>query len=145
MVILFASLFMPLQGREMRRRSQEHTPIIRHLLLSFPLEPPAASSLPAKPHSLNRIFLACNSVFPDFYLSTNLLSFNNSLNLSPKMQFTTLLAGAAFVATALAQINIAFTSVPSAVVVGQQFNITWDGGDGVTVRTGSSSWDEMQL
>lgn len=48
--------------------------------------------------------------------------------------FATLAAGAACVATALAQISIGFTSVPEAVVVGQQYNITWGGGDGVTVR-----------
>jgi hypothetical protein len=48
--------------------------------------------------------------------------------------FATLVAGAACVATAVAQINIAFTSVPVAVVVGQPYNITWGGGDGVTVR-----------
>lgn len=49
--------------------------------------------------------------------------------------FTTLVAGAAYVATALAQVNIAFTSVPVAAVVGQQTNITWGGGDGVTPVT----------
>jgi hypothetical protein len=50
---------------------------------------------------------------------------------------STLVAGAACVATALAQVNIAFTSVPVAVVVGQQYNITWGGGDGVTVKNSS--------
>jgi hypothetical protein len=47
---------------------------------------------------------------------------------------TALVASAALVSTALAQVRIAFTSVPVAVVVGQQYNITWGGGDGVTVR-----------
>ncbi len=46
----------------------------------------------------------------------------------------TLVAGAAYVASAVAQVNIAFTSVPVAVVAGQPTNITWGGGDGVTVR-----------
>ena len=45
----------------------------------------------------------------------------------------TLAAGAACLATAVAQVNIAFTSVPEAVIVGQQANITWAGGDGVSV------------
>ena len=53
--------------------------------------------------------------------------------------FTTLIAGAAYVATALAQVNIAFTSVPVAVVVGQPTNITWGGGDGVTVSNSPSA------
>ncbi len=44
-----------------------------------------------------------------------------------------LAAGAACLAIAVAQVDIAFTSVPEAVVVGQQYNITWGGGDGVTV------------
>jgi hypothetical protein len=48
--------------------------------------------------------------------------------------FASLIAGAVCVATAVAQVNIAFTSTPVAVVVGQQYNITWGGGDGVTVR-----------
>lgn len=48
--------------------------------------------------------------------------------------FATIVAGAAYVTTAFAQVNIAFTSVPVAVVVGQPYNITWGGGDGVTVR-----------
>ena len=46
----------------------------------------------------------------------------------------TFVAGAACVATAVAQVKIAFTSTPVAVVIGQQYNITWGGGDGVTVR-----------
>lgn len=45
----------------------------------------------------------------------------------------TLVAGAACVATALAQAGVAFTHVPVAAVVGQPTNITWGGGDGVTV------------
>ena len=49
----------------------------------------------------------------------------------------TFVAVAASLATALAQVNIAFTSTPVAVVVGQQVNITWGGGDGVTVRNSS--------
>lgn len=52
-----------------------------------------------------------------------------------KMRFlTTLVAVAASLTTALAQVNIAFTSIPTPIVVGQQANITWGGGDGVTVR-----------
>ncbi|ERF72313.1 hypothetical protein EPUS_02200 [Endocarpon pusillum Z07020] len=47
----------------------------------------------------------------------------------------TLATGAACLATAFAQVNIAFTSVPEAVVVGQPANITWAGGDGVTPVT----------
>lgn len=47
----------------------------------------------------------------------------------------TLVAVAASLTTALAQVNIAFTSTPVAVVVGQQVNITWGGGDGVTPVT----------
>jgi phosphate-selective porin len=46
----------------------------------------------------------------------------------------TVAAAAACLTTALAQVNIAFTSVPVAAVVGQPTNITWGGGDGVTVR-----------
>jgi hypothetical protein len=46
----------------------------------------------------------------------------------------TIVAGAACLATALAQVNIAFTSVPVAAVVGQTYNITWGGGDGVSVN-----------
>lgn len=46
----------------------------------------------------------------------------------------TLVAGAATLATAFAQVRIAFTSVPEAVVVGQPSNITWGGGDDGRVR-----------
>ena len=47
---------------------------------------------------------------------------------------TGLITGATYVTYALAQIGIAFTSVPTAVVVGQEYAITWAGGDSVTVR-----------
>jgi hypothetical protein len=50
--------------------------------------------------------------------------------------FAFLVAGAACVTSAFAQVNIAFTSVPEAVVVGEQYTIGWGGGDGVTVRNG---------
>ncbi len=54
-----------------------------------------------------------------------------------------LAAGAACVATAVAQVGIAFTSVPEAVVVGQQYNITWGGGDGVTVSEALLDGEEI--
>ena len=48
--------------------------------------------------------------------------------------FGRILALATCVSAVLAQTpNIAFTSVPAVVVSGQTYNITWGGGDGVTV------------
>ncbi|KAF7508930.1 hypothetical protein GJ744_008486 [Endocarpon pusillum] len=47
----------------------------------------------------------------------------------------TLATGAACLATAVAQVPIAFTSVPVPAIVGQPANITWAGGDGVTPVT----------
>ena len=48
--------------------------------------------------------------------------------------YSTFLAGAACVTTVLAQAHIAFTSVPAVVVAGHPYNITWSGGDGVSVK-----------
>lgn len=42
---------------------------------------------------------------------------------------SSLVAGAACVTVALAQVRIAFTSVPAVVVAGKEYNITWGGGD----------------
>lgn len=48
--------------------------------------------------------------------------------------FSTVLACAVYVATAIAQTpQIAFTSVPAVVVAGSSYNITWGGGDGTSV------------
>jgi hypothetical protein len=48
--------------------------------------------------------------------------------------FSTILVCAAYVATAIAQTpQIAFTSVPAVVVAGSSYNITWGGGDGISV------------
>jgi hypothetical protein len=48
--------------------------------------------------------------------------------------FSTVLACAAYVATVIAQTpQIAFTSVPAVVVAGSSYNITWGGGDGISV------------
>lgn len=48
--------------------------------------------------------------------------------------FSTVLAYATYVATAIAQTSqIAFTSVPAVVVAGSSYNITWGGGDGISV------------
>ncbi|EXJ88380.1 hypothetical protein A1O1_05310 [Capronia coronata CBS 617.96] len=52
----------------------------------------------------------------------------------------TLLLGLTFVACAVGQTKIAFTSVPAIAVAGESYNITWGGGDGspvtVTLREG---------
>jgi len=48
--------------------------------------------------------------------------------------FSTVVACAAYIATAIAQTpQIAFTSVPAVVVAGSSYNITWGGGDGISV------------
>jgi len=48
--------------------------------------------------------------------------------------FSTVLACVAYVATVIAQTpQIAFTSVPAVVVAGSSYNITWGGGDGISV------------
>lgn len=68
------------------------------------------------------------------FISTILIDKLRSIFHPAKMRFiATLATGAACLATAVAQVNIAFASVPVAVVVGQPTNITWAGGDGVTV------------
>jgi hypothetical protein len=50
--------------------------------------------------------------------------------------FITFLVAAASAITALAQTpQIAFTSVPAVVVAGSSYNITWGGGDGISVSS----------
>jgi hypothetical protein len=51
------------------------------------------------------------------------------------MRLNIFLVAAASAVTALAQtLQIAFTSVPAVVVAGSTYNITWGGGDGISVR-----------
>ena len=48
--------------------------------------------------------------------------------------FSIVLACVAYVTTAVAQTpQIVFTSVPAVVVAGSSYNITWGGGDGISV------------
>jgi hypothetical protein len=57
------------------------------------------------------------------------------------MFFRVSLAVATFVSAVLAQSGIAFTSVPTSVIAGQTYTITWSGGDNtqpatITLREG---------
>lgn len=51
-----------------------------------------------------------------------------------------LFASASLITCALAQVRLAFESVPAVAVIGESYNVTWGGGDGsavtITLRKG---------
>jgi hypothetical protein len=94
---------------------------------------PLATSLPST--LVQRVFFS-STVSSDYNIpQASCNHYNIPISTPAKMRFlATVAAVATCLSTALAQVNIAFTSVPVAAVVGQPTNITWGGGDGVTVR-----------